>query len=379
MKKLSAQIAAYFSVYWILGAIVASLGPTLLALSENVGVTVGAISILFVARSFGYLAGSLLGGYLYDRLHGHRVLAVMVLLSAFALASVPSMRAMNLLALIFFVVGITQGGMDVGTNTLLVRAKPPKVAAYLNGLFFFAGIGSFLAPIYMGRVSLLWGYRGIALILLPISLLVFFTASPEIPPRVAKTEARLSNPSLFIAFALLAFIYIGAEVTYGGWLFTYFASSGLGSEDAAYRLNALFWVAVVFGRLLAIPIAARFKLACIIVVYLLGAVVSAGTLYFLHDIPLAVWIGSLGMGLSIAALFPSTFTFVQKNMRLSGKLTGVVWASGSLGAMSLPWLVGQQIDRTGPASMMTTMLVVWILALGIFLFALRSRTEPATV
>ncbi len=376
MKK---QIIAYYSVYWILGAIVASLGPSLLALSENVGVTVGAISILFTARSFGYLAGSLLAGYLFDRFHGHRVLTMMLLSAALALASVPNMQIMALLSLVFFVLGVMQGGLDVGSNTLLVRAQPPKLAAYLNGLFFFAGVGSFIVPIYFGKVSLLWGYRGMALAMLPIALWVFFTASPAIPPRADKSEARLTNLPLFIAFAALAFIYIGAEVTYGGWLFTFFASSGLGSEDAAYTLNSLFWVAVMVGRLLAIPVAARFKLSRIIIGYLFGAVVSAGVLYFLRDHAFAVWIGSLGMGLSVAALFPSTFTFIQQNMKLSGKLTGMVWAAGSLGAMTLPWLVGQQIDRDGPASMMTTMLMVWIVALGIFLFALRSRPKPATV
>ena len=379
MKKISVQISAYYGVYWILGAIVASLGSTLLALSKHVGVTVGAISILFTTRSFGYLGGSLLAGYLYDRLHGHRVLTVMLLISALALVSVPSLQVMALLSLVFFVIGAAQGGVDVGSNTLLVRAKPPKIAAALNGLFFFAGVGSFIIPIYLGKVSLDWGYRGMALALIPIALWVFFTKSPEIPAPSKTEDAGLNNQPLFISFALLAFIYIGAEVTYGGWLFTYFTSSGLGSESAAYTLNSLFWVAVMLGRLLAIPIAERFTLGQIIVGYLLGAVVCAGVLYFLRDLSIAVWIGTIGMGLSIAALFPSTFTFVQENMKLSGKLTGVVWASGSTGAMILPFLIGQQIDRVGPASMMATMFFVWILALGIFFFALRSRIEAATV
>ncbi len=375
MKK---QIVAYYSTYWILGAIVASLGPTLLALSENIGVTVGAISILFTTRSFGYLTGSLLGGWLYDRFHGHRVLSGLLIIAALALASIPSIHAMLLLSVIFFLVGTAQGGMDVGSNTLLVRANPPKIAAALNGLFFFAGLGSFLIPIYLGSVSLAWGYYGMALALIPIILWVFLTESPAIPAPAKEDDAKLNNLPLFISFAALAFIYIGAEVSFGGWLFTYFSANPLISESSAYTLNAIFWLAVMFGRLLAIPIANRFKLSQIILGYLLGAVVSAGVLAFFNALP-AVWIGTLGMGLSMAALFPSTFTFVQNNMRLSGKLTGAVWAAGSTGAMILPYLIGQQIERLGTASMMLTMLGVWILAVGIFLVALRSRREVDSV
>lgn len=375
MKK---QIIAYYSAYWILGAIVASPGPTLLALSDNVGVTLGAISILFTTRSFGYLSGSLLGGRLYDRFHGHRVLSLLMLIAGLALASVPSVNVMLSLSAVFFLIGAAQGGMDVGANTLLVRANPPKVAAALNGLFFFAGLGSFLVPIYLGRVSLAWGYYGMALALVPIILWVFFTESPIIPAPAHKDDAKLNNLPLFISFAALAFIYIGAEVSFGGWLFTYFSANPLIGESSAYTLNAIFWLAIMFGRLLAIPIANRFSLPKIIPGYLLGAVVSAGVLYFFSSL-LAVWIGTLGMGLSMAALFPSTFTFVQNNMRLSGKLTGVVWASGSTGAMILPYFIGQQIDQVGPASMMLTMLGIWLLAVGIFLVALRSRREPESV
>ena len=376
MKK---QIIAYYGTYLLLGAIIASLGPTLLALSDNVGVTVGAISILFMTRSFGYLSGSMLGGWLYDRFHGHRVLSGLLVVAALALASVPSINIMVLLSVVFFLIGAAQGGMDVGSNALLVRVNPPKIAAALNGLFFFAGVGSFLVPIYLGSVSLAWGYYGMALALVPVVLWVFFSESPAIPTPTQEDNAKLSNVPLFISFAALAFIYVGAEVSLGGWLFTYFSANPLISESSAYTLNAIFWLAIMFGRLLAIPIANRFELHQIILGYLLGAVLSAGVLTFLSGALIVVWVGTLGMGLSMAALFPSTYTFVQNNMRLSGKLTGVVWASGSAGAMILPYFVGQQIEQVGTASMMLTMLGVWILAVGIFLVALRSGRAPATV
>ncbi len=380
MKRMTLQTIGYFGVYLLIGVIIASLGPTLPALAENVGVGFATISLLFMARSFGYFVGSLLGGTLYDLLNGHHLLIFFMILSMVALAFVPTTGTIFLLAFLFVLIGMAQGGLDVGSNTLLVRARGANVGTYLNAMFFFAGIGSFLIPIYLGNASLAWGYRGISLALIPIALWVFLTPAPEIPQQADEKSAggKLSQPLLYIAFVLLAFIFIGSEVSYGGWLFTYFASSGLGSEETAYTLNSIFWMAIMLGRLISIPVVARFKLERIIFVYLLGAVLSAAILYFLRAHAFAVWVGSIGMGLSMSALFPSTYTLVQQRMKLSGKLTGMVWAMGSLGAMTLPWLIGQRIEQVGPASLMQTMLIVWALALGVFLVGVRSKHEASS-
>ena len=69
------QTAAYFGVMVSLGLANAALGPTLPRVAAQAGVTIGAVSILFSARSLGYLCGSLLSGRLYDRLPGHPVMA----------------------------------------------------------------------------------------------------------------------------------------------------------------------------------------------------------------------------------------------------------------------------------------------------------------
>jgi len=202
--------------------------------------------------------------------------------------------------------------------------------------------------------------------------------SPEIPKRVSADEERLTDYTTFIAFAILAFIFIGSELSYGGWIFTYFTSSGLGAEKAAYSLTSAFWLSITLGRLLSIPIATRFEPKPIIIAYLLGAVASATLLLAFHANPLAIWIGSIGMGFSIAAIFPTTFTFVQQKVKISGRLTGIVWASGSLGAMTLPWFIGQQMETIGSAAMMAILLLGWILALGIFLIAMRAKPKAGS-
>ncbi len=366
------QTIGYFGVYFSLGAIVASLGPTLPSLAQNTQVGIAAISILFTTRSLGYLGGSLLGGYLYDHRHGHHVITIALISSALSLTLVPHMLVLLWLASLFFVLGISLGVLDVGANTHITKTRSENVGPYLNAMFFFAGLGGFLIPLYLGAVNLRLSYYGIALFLLLLAALVFFTPEPKIINSTETQKTHTKHTPTFIAFALLAFLFIGAETSYGGWLFTYFQNSGLGSQKSAYTITSVFWLAVMFGRILAIPIAARVRLHKIIPLYLIGATTNAAILFFFREISLAVWIGSIGMGLSIAALFPSTYTLVQQKIHLTGKMTGIVWACGSFGAMFIPWLIGQEIETRGPASMMLIMLLVWSLALGIFLTALRT-------
>ena len=58
----------------------AVLGPTLPYLAKFTQTSFSQISLLFIARSLGYLAGSFIGGYLYDRVSGISGLSLPVLL-----------------------------------------------------------------------------------------------------------------------------------------------------------------------------------------------------------------------------------------------------------------------------------------------------------
>jgi len=370
------QTIGYFSAYFILGAVIASLGPTLLGLSQNVGVTVAQIGVLFSARSFGFLTGSFIGGSLYDKFPGHKMMAIVLLVGAGMMMILPGIEVLVILAIVIFAVGFAMGATDVGSNTMLVWVQKKKASPYLNMMYFFAGIGSFAAPLYIGRVTLSWGYIGIALLVLPVALWIFFTPSPKIPEYISKHESKISNYGLFIGFAILAFIYIGVEISYGGWIFTYFTSSNLGAQATAYTLTSIFWLSITVGRLISVPVSSRIREQILVSIYLLGAIISVAVVRFLPHQSIALWVGTIGIGLSIAAIFPTTFAFIQKKLKISGKHNGIVWAAGSLGAMTMPWIIGQEIDKIGPLAMMSTILLAYLVAFGIFqwmLFSLRKK------
>ncbi|MFL2540660.1 MAG: hypothetical protein ACJ0UT_01560 [Candidatus Latescibacterota bacterium] len=56
------RVGAYYCAFVGLGLVLSSLGPTLPALADLTGVSLGALSSVFLGRSTGYLLGALLGG-----------------------------------------------------------------------------------------------------------------------------------------------------------------------------------------------------------------------------------------------------------------------------------------------------------------------------
>jgi len=128
------KTAGYYFAFIALGLTSASLGPTLSGLAANTGTALSQISILFSARAFGYLMGSLLGGRLYDRMVGHPVMALMLAVMVGSMALAPGLSLLWLLTGVILLIGVAEGTVDVGGNTLLVWVHRGGVGPYMIGL-----------------------------------------------------------------------------------------------------------------------------------------------------------------------------------------------------------------------------------------------------
>lgn len=140
------QTAGYYAAFIALGLTTASFGPALPYLAEQTHSQLSLVSSLFAFRSLGYLIGSLRGGYLYDRRPGHPVVMLVLLGIAICMVFVPVIPVLIPLILVLFGIGLGEGTLDVGGNTLIIWAHGPKVRPFMNGLYFFFGVGAFIAP-----------------------------------------------------------------------------------------------------------------------------------------------------------------------------------------------------------------------------------------
>jgi FHS family Na+ dependent glucose MFS transporter 1 len=349
----------------------AALGPTLPALAENTGTQLGEIGFLFTAHSLGYLLGSFQGGRFYDRVPGHQVMAAALMLMTLMLALTPLITWLWALAGAWLVLGLAAGALDVGGNTLLVWVHGRRVGPFMNALHFFFGVGAFLSPVIVAQVlsgsgEITWAYWILALLVLPGLLWLLRLPSPRAASNSEPGASDGSHFALIFLVATLLCLYVGAEVSFGGWVFSYALALDLSSEAAAAYLTSGFWGALTVGRLLTIPLAARLRPRTLLASSLAGCLASVGIVLAWPGSLAALWLGTLGTGLSMASIFPSSFSLAERHMPITGRVSGWFLVGSSLGGMALPWLIGQLFERIGPRVTMLAIVIDIVVAVGVF-------------
>ncbi len=369
-EKIS-KTASYYAAFVALGLVVASLGPTLPGLADHTKTLLSEISFLFTARSLGYLLGSFQGGRFYDRVSGHSVMAVGIIIMASMMILAPLMPLLWLLTVVLLMLGVAEGILDVGGNTLLVWVHRHKVGPYMNGLHFAFGVGAFLSPIIIAWAVLMsgditWAYWILALLILPVAIWLLWLPSPTAQSHTKDSPAGRVNNLLVVLIAAFLFLYVGAESSFGGWIFTYAVALNLTGETTAAYLTSGFWGALTVGRLLAIPIAARFRPRTILFSDLAGCIAGVAIILFWPDSLIAVWLGTFGLGFSMASVFPTMLSLAERRITITGRVTGWFFVGASAGGMTLPWLIGQWFETIGPRVTILIILVDLIIAVGVF-------------
>ena len=344
--------AGYFGAFVGLGLSTGLLGPTLPTLAQQTGVSLGAISYLFTARSSGYILGSLRFGSFFDGRSGNRLMGLMLIGMSLTNALVTQAGSLWILLLLMLVLGAAEGSLDVGANTLMVHVHGRSVGPYMTALHSCFGIGALVAPLILAQVtvsgrSAVTSYFVIALMLLPIAAFLFRVKRAGLSLTVDEEIVTNSSRRVVPLFALFLFLYVGAEVGFAGWIFSYVTESRLGNATAAAFITSLFWAALTVGRIVGIPFAARITPARFLKLSLSAALASLSLIVATNSLLLLV-IATSAFGLSMASIFPSTMTLASQRMRVSGQLTGWFVTGASLGAMTVPLVIGQFFRLVGP-------------------------------
>jgi FHS family Na+ dependent glucose MFS transporter 1 len=251
----------------------------------------------------------------------------------------------------------------------------------MNGLHFFFGVGAFLAPLIVAQLMLLTGgIRGpfwlLALLILPAIIWLARLPSPAAPAGSTGNRARPVSRLALALFILFFFLYVGLEVSYSGWIYTYALEMGLAGQATAAYLTSAFWGAITLGRLLNVALAIRFNPQAILYTDLGGAVLCTGLMVAWPGSATALWLGTIGLGLCLASVFSAAMALAERRMPITGRTTGLFLVGASLGAMCLPWLVGQLFEPVGPPVLMMTIIATLLITLGVLIGLDRFSTYP---
>jgi FHS family Na+ dependent glucose MFS transporter 1 len=370
----------YYYAFIALGILDASLGPTLPWLAERTGVELGATGLLFTVRASGYVLGSFVVGRMFDKLPGHLLIATGVLFIVATLALTPSMTTFLALAALLFVSGIGGSALDVACNTLLAWLHGERVGPFMQGLHLCFGIGALLAPAIVAQALRLGfgldsAYWIMALLAAPLLLAVPLVPSPARRSFERAFDPELPSPSVLRALplAILLMLYVGLEVAYGGWIFTYATRLQLLSPaDAAY-LTSLYWGTFTLGRLVGILLASVLSMRRLLWLTITGSLASVA-LVALNTHVTALWIGTALLGISVGPIFPTVISLAEQRLGLTGKITSVFLIFAGLGAMSIPWLIGALMEAYGPSVLPTASLVTAAVLAVFYLSKIRPLT-----
>jgi FHS family Na+ dependent glucose MFS transporter 1 len=387
--KVSSGTAAYFAAFLAQGLMAASLGPTLPSLAAHAAVNLSLVSILFPAKSVGVMLGSFFGGRSYDWLPPHKLMASVLFAMALILAFIPTAAIVWVLAAALLLLGITEGTLDAGGNTLIIWEHGEKVPPYMNSLHFFYGLGAFLAPLIVAAAlkntaDVNVAFWALTVIFIPISVVIWRTPSPSARKAIENAgDGKLDVPLIVLVGAFM-FLFVGAEMSYGSWIYTFAKASGIGTVTSSAYLTSFFWGALTLGRLVSIPRATRFKISDILLMDLILGVVSIGVVLAFPGSQIAVWTGTFLTGFAFASIFPTMYSLAGANMAITGHVSGWLYIGAGAGGMVLPWIIGQLFESIGPVVTIQAIFIDTVLALAVFLgmlWVLRRRrlTKEAAI
>ena len=370
------QSAFYFIIFIVIGIMSSINGPMLPMLSKNTNVSVGDLGMLFTAGSIGFVITSLLNGHFFDRLQGHKVMFIGFIVTIICMILIPMTPVFSILWAIFLINGISTNLFDLGANTLIVWVHRDNVGPYLNALHFFFGVGATVGPLIVTATraangeATAWPFWIVAMAFVPLMMVSFFLPSPK--PIVAEvkegeTEPAKVNYTLVVLYAMFLFLYVGGEIGFSNWIFTYATKTGVATVLQADKITSVFWGALTIGRLISIILVRKINALQMLSVNMIGWLVGVLLIVVFRESAMFLWIGTIVLGFFMSSIFPMIFAIAERTVVFTGRVSGLIYAGNSLGGMVLPLLMGKLFENVKPIWIMFVELICALVAMGLFL------------
>lgn len=330
----------------MVGVLSAMLGPSLVTFSAVTHRQPRDLGLLFTADSFGSVCGSLLAGRLLTRFSPHLQAAGGLSGIAAAVLVIPLLSAPAALLPAWWFLGMSKTFLIVTVNTLLICVRSGQVGPYMNVADFFLGVGSLLMPVAIAQSILWtgglgWAYSAVGGSALLLMARIGRLASPQMTPAREVKEGSRRHP-LVGPISLLLFIYVGAEISFSGWVPSFALEHGVtrSAATAAY-FTSIFWIAVTVGRLLWLPFTKRVPPQRLLLISGVSCVVTLGLIWIQPASLQLLVAGTVVFGLSMSSIFPSAFTWLARAGPVTGTVSAWCLCTASLGAMFFPWWIGR--------------------------------------
>ncbi|KIO26268.1 hypothetical protein M407DRAFT_74726 [Tulasnella calospora MUT 4182] len=389
-KSLLLYRITLYGIMFLEGWSDATAGPLIPVIQRHYNINFTVVSTLFVTAAIGFALGAIVNVPLTDRYGLGKASAALQVL---AYATIPPALPFPVMCASYALVGFTMANAQCN---VFVSSLPGNASSAMGLLHGFYGIGASCAPLVATQVGQTghWSYfylasLGLALLNLASSVYVFKLKRLEdlVPPHENAEEAPLVQGSKYGAIlrqkqvhllAAFTMVYVGAEVTIGGWIVTFLEQLRGGGPSAGY-VSSGFFGGLTLGRFILWPVNDLLGKRRAIYVYIVAATGLEIIVWLVPNLitnAVAVAI----VGLALGPLYPIVMNVAAEVLPkwiLAGSI-GFVASTGQVGSALFPFLTGLLATRQGVQvlqplviGLFGLMIVLWL----IFMLNTRRRTD----
>lgn len=378
--------------------VTAATAPLLPMIRGSFGLSYTQSGFVLSAFSLTYGLAHLPAGWLNDRI-GPTVLILLGIAGVAAAGILAGLApSFPLLVGALLLMGLCGAGYHPSATSLISRVTPPDRRGGALGIHVAGGsLSHFFAPLIVGGVALLWGWRG-SYVALSVPTLGVGAALFYLLRRASRRNAALAAPAAAASepprsarfwVHLLSFLLLttanGALVGSMTGFIPLLSVDRYGfREEAAAGLMAIvfsggLWVAPLAGRISdrigRLPILVGGSLLTAPTIFLLARLASAGFAFYLLLV-------LAGLFMFVRMPVSESFLVGEAPARVRSLLLGIYFLGSNVGGGVMTPLMGSWIDRWGFArgfSLSALLLLLVALVCGVLLFASRpgrSATSP---
>lgn len=270
-----------------------------------------------------------------------------------------------LLLLSFMLTGVGRGSMSNITNVVMSEISGNK-AASLNLLHASFAVGAFLAPFLAILSTTIFGvhWRISAWVLVLFELMaIFFWSRSSLSGKPLEKKKDLGSDfaksGSFWLNTFIMFFYLCSEASVIGWLVTYFKDSGILNAAMAQTTSSALWVFILIGRLSCASLSTKINKNLLLVILGFFQVVFFILMITVDSIPL-IYMSIFGFGLAMSGTYPTTLSTMDKRFNESTIATGTCIATATVGAITMPIIVGGVAQKVGIAGGIATISIALV-------------------
>jgi fucose permease len=346
------------------------LGSLLPLISKEYGLNNTVSGVLLSAHQIGNLIAGFIAGIL--PIYLGRKKSIMFLCSFVVMGFLIMIITGNpvLLILGFLFTGLSRGSISNFNNTMVNEVSNSSPAA-LNFLHSIFAIGALSAPFLVILCTSVAGDYGwkiaCAVIIIFAIIAIFLFSKMNIDDITQKKEKAkisyefLNNKYFWISSGIL-FFYLCSEAAINGWLVKYFIDSRIMTTEYAQMLASLLWVVILAGRLTCATLGAKISKKAILLTTSIGTAIFYMLLLYTRNLTV-ITIAIMGLGFSMAGIYPTTVSNVGNIIKAYPMSMGVLLMIGGIGAIIMPIITGALSDAYGILAGMTAIVFAIIFML----------------